>query len=292
MATIANLMSKAAGLGTLAGGLALAACSAPPPIGGTGGSGGGPGGSCPATTRPTATYNSGWATNPAFNGFAITYPNDGQSFGGIVIVTGFIAGVSSMASWGPFLASKGIAAFLIDPPTPLDDPSTRSRAQLAALQTLKAEATRPGGPLNGKLDLNNLAIAGWSMGGGGTLHSANTNPPGVKAAIAFAPWELGGSAVFPADHVPTLILAGGSADALVNHGMSRGEYDSIPSGVSKAYIEISGADHFQWTSPGGASGLAGTYTWAWLNAYVNGATECKGAIQRIPQDADFASSSL
>lgn len=290
MGTIATFKGQAAYLGTVVGSLALMACGAPPSP--DLGNGNPPTGSCPAPTRPTQAYTSGWATNPAYLGHSITYPSDGQSFGGIVIITGYIVGVDYMKSWGAFLASKGFATFLIDPPTPGDDPSTRSRAQLAALQTLKGEASRPGSPLNGRLNLNNLAIAGWSMGGGGTLHSANTNPAGVKAAIAFAPWELGASATFPLDRVPTLVLAGGAADALVNSGMSRGEYNSIPLGTPKAYMEITGADHMQWGSPGAGGGLGGEATWAWLNAYVNGVAQCKTVIARSAGLADFASASL
>jgi dienelactone hydrolase len=285
---VTTLTAKAAGIATIASGLALMACSAPIP----GGDGTGivvPD-SCTTSKRPTQAYTSGWATNPAYQGFNITYPSDGGSFGGIVIITGYIVGVSGMANWGPFLASKGMATFLIDPPGAGDDPSARSRAQIAALASLRAEATRPGSPLNGKLDLNKLAIAGWSMGGGGTLHTASGNPPGVKAAIAFAPWELGASATFPGDRVPTLVLAGGGADALVNHGMSRGEYDSIFA-APKAYVEVNGADHFQWQNPVGAGNVAGLYTWAWINSWVNGASACNSIIaNRAGTFADFAKS--
>jgi fused signal recognition particle receptor len=137
--------------------------------------------------RGTASYNFGWQTSSAFRGFNITYPNDGQPFGGMVIITGYVVGVVGMAEWGPYLASRGIATFLIDPPTAGDQPLERGLALLAALNSLRAEATRPGSPLNGKLDVDKLAIGGWSMGGGGTLLAANQNPAGVKAAVAFAP---------------------------------------------------------------------------------------------------------
>jgi dienelactone hydrolase len=181
-------MMKAASTVTLVGSMAVLGCSGVPPVGGTGGSGSGPSGSCPTPQRGTASYNFGWQPSAAFRGFNITYPNDGQSFGGIVIITGYLLGVAGMAEWGPYLASRGLATFLIDPPGPGDEPSTRAVAMAAAVASLRAEATRAGSPLNGKLDVNKMAIAGWSMGGGGTLTLANTNPPGIKAAIGLAPW--------------------------------------------------------------------------------------------------------
>jgi dienelactone hydrolase len=289
MISMASLMTKALGAATLIGSVAIFGCSGTPIGGGTGGVGGGPSGSCPSPRRSTAAYSSGWQTNLAFRGFNITYPNDGQPMGGIVIITGYIVGVSGMASWGPYLAQRGLATFLIDPPGGGDFPPARAQALLAAVNSLKAEAGRPGSPLNGKLDVNNIAIAGWSMGGGGTLTAANGNPPGVKAAVAFAPWESRG---YPTNRVPSLVLTGGAADSLVNHAMSRNQYDSIPASTPKAYVEPSGADHFQWQSPAGAGGVSGEYTWAWLNAYMFGATECKGVIARRANFADFATSSL
>jgi dienelactone hydrolase len=287
MISMASLMTKALGAATLIGSVAIFGCSAPPPTG-VGGAGPGPGGACPTPRRATGTYNSGWQTNPAFLGFNVTYPNDGQPFGGIVIITGFMIGVSGMAEWGPYLASRGLATFLIDPPGALDGPPIRANALTAALASLRAEATRSGSPLNGKLDVNKLAIAGWSMGGGGTLTVANRNPPGVKAAVAFAPWE---SAGYPSDRVPSLVLAGGGADTLVNHAMSRNQYNSIPASTPKAYVEPLGADHFAWQRPAGAAGVSGEYTWAWLNAYVNGVSECKAVITNRGF-GDFATSSL
>jgi len=284
-----TLMTKGAGVAALVSGLALIACGPTQPAGGTGGTGGTGGGgtgTCPTPTRSTASYGSGWATNPSFIGFNITYPSDGQSFGGIVIITGYIVGVSGMASWGPYLASKGMATFLIDPPGGGDFPAARSTAQIAALASLRAEASRPGSPLNGKLDVNRLAIAGWSMGGGGTLHTTETNPAGVKAAIGFAPWEGNG---FPSDRTPTLILAGDNTDTLVSADMSQKEYNSIGA-APKAYVQVRGADHFQWQNPTGAGGVAGLYTWAWINSWVNGVSECNSVIAQRGTFSAFAKS--
>ncbi len=288
MVSMASLMTKALSAATLIGSVAIFGCSGVPPInGGTGGTGPGPGG-CPTPQRSTQSYSSGWQTNPAFRGFNITYPSDGQAMGGIVIITGYIVGVSGMSSWGPYLASRGLATFLIDPPAPGDFPPTRAAALRAAVASLRAEATRAGSPLNGKLDVNNIAIAGWSMGGGGTLTLAADNPPNLKAAVAFAPWESRG---YISNRVPSLILTGGAADSLVNHAMSRNQYNSIPASTPKAYVEPVGADHFQWQSPAGAGGISGTYTWAWLNAYMNGVSECKSVITNRGF-ADFHTSSL
>jgi dienelactone hydrolase len=207
------------------------------------------------------------------------------------MVPGFISPIAMMASWGTFLASRGFAAILVDPPTALDLPPTRSRAQITALQSLVAEATRAGSPLNGKLDVQKLAAGGWSMGGGGTMETANTSPPlpGLKAAFPLAPWNIGG--IYSRTQVPSIVFAG-TADILVPPSMARPEYDSIPAGTPKAYVEFQGADHFIFTSPNGGGGQLGSYTHAWLQVHLNGRAECKAALVRGSGMSNFLSASL
>jgi hypothetical protein len=79
---------------------------------------------------------------------------------------------------------------------------------------------------------------------------------------------------------------------LVNHAMSRGQYDTLSATLPRAYVEINGTDHFAFTAPSGSGGLMGTYTWGWLNAYVNGVSECKSLFVRTPALSDFASGAL
>src|SRR5262245_8388697 len=116
MAAVTEIVLKSAAAIGVVTGLALAGCSTPP-------TGSGPGtistGACTTTTTASASYNSGWAPNSAFGGMAVYYPRDSQSYGGVVVLPGFISPVSMIAAWGPFFATKNMAAFLIDPPTPL-----------------------------------------------------------------------------------------------------------------------------------------------------------------------------
>ena len=97
-------------------------------------------------------------------------------------------GDSFLASWGFVVLTIGTS----NPNTGGSDttvpPPVREAALLNALTTLQGENTRSGSPLAGQLDLTRQGVAGWSMGGGGTLLAANSTPS-LKAVFAMEPWN-------------------------------------------------------------------------------------------------------
>jgi dienelactone hydrolase len=124
-------------------------------------------------------------------------------------------------------------------------PPVRSDALIDALTTLKDENTRSASPLKGQLDVTRLAVAGWSMGGGGTLLAANTHPE-LKAVFAMEPWNP--STTYPMDTVPTLMF-GGTSDGLAGPPMPANQYDSIPATTPKMLYEVTNGSHYVSTSP-------------------------------------------
>lgn len=173
-------------------------------------------------------------------------------FTAIAIVPGFTAAESSIADWAPFLASWGIVTMTFgtsDPTTGASDtsvlPPVRADALIDALTTIKGENTRSGSPLVGQLDLSRLGVAGWSMGGGGTLIAANGHPE-LKACFAMEPWNTDTS--YPMDTVPTLIFAG-TSDGLAGPPMPQDQYMSIPATTPKILYEITSGTHYVSTSP-------------------------------------------
>jgi dienelactone hydrolase len=173
-------------------------------------------------------------------------------FASLSIVPGFVSPESSIGDWGPFLASWGFVVMTIgtsDPTTGASDtsvlPPVREAALLDALTTLKGENTRSGSPLVGKLDLSRQGVAGWSMGGGGTLLAANSTPS-LKAVFAMEPWNP--STTYPMDTVPTLMF-GGTSDGLAGPPMPDDQYTSIPSTTPKMLYVVTGGTHYVSTSP-------------------------------------------
>jgi dienelactone hydrolase len=173
-------------------------------------------------------------------------------YAALSIVPGFVSPESSIADWGPFLASWGFVVMTIgtsDPTTGASDtsvlPDVREAALLDALTTIKDENTRSGSPLNGQLDLTRLGVAGWSMGGGGTLMAANSTP-WLKAVFAMEPWNP--NVTYPMDTVPTLMFAG-TSDGLAGPPMPQDQYQSIPSTTPKMLYEVTNGSHYVSTSP-------------------------------------------
>jgi triacylglycerol lipase len=107
---------------------------------------------------------------------------------------------------------------------------------LAALQRV---ATLTTGPVVGKVDATRRVVAGWSMGGGGTLYASRSNPA-LKAATGFAPFSF--DQTFNTA-VPQLI-EGAQNDTvapIVFHSIPF--FIGLPNATPKVFVSIAGAQH-------------------------------------------------
>ena len=121
-----------------------------------------------------------------FGGGTIYYPTstaDG-TFGAVAISPGYTAYQSSIAWLGPRLASQGFVVFTIDTHTTLDQPDSRGRQLLSALDYLTQRSS-----VRARIDSSRLGVMGHSMGGGGTLEAAKSRPA-LQAAIPLTGWNL------------------------------------------------------------------------------------------------------
>jgi dienelactone hydrolase len=230
------------------------------------------------------TFSAGLRDGPDYGTQTMHVPNEGEPpFAAVAVVPGFLAAESSIAAWGPFLASHGIVTLTIGTNSPTDSPDLRAKALLDALATIAAENARSGSPLEGKVDLERLGIMGWSMGGGGTL-IASSSTPGLKAAITLAAWSPGVS--FSDERVPVLLFAGGS-DAVAG-GQSQGFFTSIPDSTPKMLFEVRGGSHSVANSPNGGNGEVGRYGLSWLKVFLEGDERYRPFLLQEPtQDSDF-----
>jgi dienelactone hydrolase len=151
-----------------------------------------------------------------------------------------------MAPWGPFYASHGIVTVVTNT-IGTDGPDIRATKLLAAITQLKAENTKSGGPLNGKL-AGRYGTSGYSMGGGGTTLATITDST-LKTSIGLAAWGGNGAGV----KVPTLLLCG-SSDTVAPCSMSESVYPAITANTPKMMVNIAGANHFNWFDPVDAGG--------------------------------------
>jgi len=195
-----------------------------------------------------------------FGGGIIYYPTSTSegTFGAVAISPGFTARWSSISWIGPRLASFGFVVVGIETQSVFDQPDARGQELLAALDWAVASS-----PAASRIDRTRLAVAGHSMGGGGTLSAANSRPS-LQAAIPLAPWHT--TKNWSGVQVPTLIIGGESDTVAPVAQHSEPFYTSIPATTEKAYLELNNAQHGFPTSPNVPQSRMMI---SWLKAFVD-----------------------
>ncbi|MFC4884077.1 bis(hydroxyethyl) terephthalate hydrolase [Streptomyces beijiangensis] len=209
-----------------------------------------------------------------FGGGTVYYPTstaDG-TFGAVVIAPGFTAYQSSIAWLGPRLASQGFVVFTIDTLTTLDQPDSRGRQLLAALDYLTKTSS-----LRTRIDTSRLGVMGHSMGGGGTLEAAKSRTS-LKAAIPLTGWNL--DTTWPEVRTPTLIIGadGDTVAPVATH--SEPFYQSLPGTLDKAYLELNNATHF---TPNSSNTTIAKYSISWLKRFIDSDTRYEQFLCPLPK---------
>ncbi|MFC8069693.1 alpha/beta hydrolase family protein [Streptomyces sp. NPDC057293] len=209
-----------------------------------------------------------------FGGGTIYYPtstSDG-TFGAVVISPGFTAYQSSISWLGARLASQGFVVFTIDTNTTLDQPDSRGRQLLAALDYLTDRSS-----VRSRIDSSRLGVMGHSMGGGGSLEAAKSRPS-LQAAIPLTPWNTDKS--WPEVSTPTLIFGadGDTVAPVASH--AEPFYSGLPSGTDRAYLELNNATHF---SPNTSNTTIAKYSISWLKRFIDNDTRYEQFLCPLPR---------
>ncbi|PWR08224.1 alpha/beta hydrolase [Micromonospora acroterricola] len=211
----------------------------------------------------TSSQNVSSLSVTGFGGGVIYYPTSTSegTFGAIAISPGFTAAWSSISWLGPRLASHGFVVIGIETNSRLDQPDSRGQQLLAALDYLVERSS-----VRTRIDSTRLAVAGHSMGGGGSLEAASARPS-LQAAVPLAPWNTDKS--WSELRVPTLIIGGESDTVAPVSSHSEPFYNSIPASAEKAYLELNGASHF---FPQSVNTPTARQMVAWLKRFVDNDT--------------------
>ncbi|SFL45954.1 alpha/beta hydrolase [Streptomyces pini] len=209
-----------------------------------------------------------------FGGGTIYYPtttSDG-TFGAVAISPGYTADQSTMAWYGPRLASQGFVVFTIDTNTRFDQPGSRGDQLLAALDYLTQRSS-----VRGRVDSSRLAVMGHSMGGGGSLEAAKERPS-LKAAIPLTPWNL--DKTWREITVPTFIVGADGDSIAPVRSHAEPFYESLPSTTNRAYMELNNATHF---APNTSDTEIAKYSISWLKRFVDNDTRYEQFLCPLPR---------
>ncbi|QFU91894.1 S9 family peptidase [Amycolatopsis sp. YIM 10] len=185
-----------------------------------------------STTSSTITGQSG------FGGGTVYYPTASGKYPVVAMVPGFLSDWSSISWLGPRVASWGFVVVGANTNSGLDDPTSRGDQLLAALNwAVNSSPTA----VRGKTDGTRRGVAGWSMGGGGTLEALAKDTSGVvKAGVPLAPWHNDKS--WNQVNEPVFLIGG------ENDGVASPDSHAIPFynslGGPKSFLERAGANHF------------------------------------------------
>ncbi|MFF6826634.1 alpha/beta hydrolase [Streptomyces longwoodensis] len=209
-----------------------------------------------------------------FGGGTIYYPtstSDG-TFGAVAVSPGYTGTQSSIAWLGPRLASQGFVVFTIDTLTTLDQPDSRGRQLLAALDYLTGRSS-----VRGRIDSSRLGVMGHSMGGGGSLEAAKSRPS-LQAAIPLTPWNL--DKTWPEITTPTLIFGadGDTIAPVASH--AEPFYSTLPSSLDRAYLELNNATHF---TPNSSNTTIAKYSVSWLKRFIDNDTRYEQFLCPLPR---------
>jgi dienelactone hydrolase len=232
-----------------------------------------------AAGGPYAISSTGVVFASGFGGGTIYYPTttgDG-TFGGVVVAPGFLASSANYAALAQRVASHGFVVFAINTTTIFDIPQSRGQQILAALNYLTGQSS-----VRNRVDPNRLAVAGHSMGGGGTLEAARQRPS-LQAAVPLQPWHT--TSNWSGIRVPTMIV-GAQADTIAPVAtMSEPFYQSIPASSEKAYAELAGASHFAGNSNPAYQGRSMV---VWLKRYVDDDTRYEPFMCPAPRSTQLS----
>jgi hypothetical protein len=209
----------------------------------------------------------GYSTFGILGRGTVYYPRTAPApWGGVAVCGGFVNTGPEMNNWGEFYASHGIVTIITNTGA-LDLPDLRGTKLVQAIQALRAENTRAGSPLFGKM-ADRYGTSGYSMGGGGTT-LASRSMPTLKTSVGLAPWAPTGIGVT----VPTLLMCG-SADIVAPCSGAQGAYNQIPATTPKMGLIISGGSHLtSWFGPtdlGSNGGATGEAALAFQKVYLEG----------------------
>lgn len=272
--------------------------------GGYGTDGGGDGGNNNYGPFQFDSFNesNGLISSENYLGATVFYPLDGEPpYSSIVIVPGAFSPETVLHEWGPYYASYGFIAMTIGINDYFnDDMSDLAYSLLNAIEVLKQENNRIGSPLLNKINIDNFATSGWSIGGGAAQYAA-TLDSSLKAVIALNPglaiqdyenctdpaYEYYCLVPEHLDHSSPVLIISSEGDVENPTEVDAAvHYDYTPESTSKMLFEIENGNHGTGLNPNSGSGQLGEKVIEWLNYYLLDNSDYCNLLLNVPTSAE------
>ncbi|MDA8139306.1 MAG: hypothetical protein M0036_11700 [Desulfobacteraceae bacterium] len=185
------------------------------------------------------------------------------------------------------VASAGYVVLAYTPTNTLGMVSQWRDAHKNCISKLKSLNTSDAN-VKGKINTSKLQVSGHSKGGGGALWAAAQLTTQLRTAVPLAPYqEQFANSALSTIKAATFIEAGGG-DTLATNAMTRGEYNALPTSISRKYLEYNGYGHMAWSYATGADAarMSGDMI-AWMKYYMDGDTSQKSIIANQSGTTNF-----
>ena len=231
----------------------------------------------------------------------VFYPIDAlPPYASIVIVPGAFSAETTLHQWGSYYASYGFIAMTIGINDYFnDDMSDLAYSLLDAIEVLKQENSRLESPILNKVDIDNFATSGWSIGGGSAQY-AGTIDSSLRAIIALNPGlaiqdyencdnpDYDYYCLVP-EHLnhtsPVLIISSEGDIENPTDTDAAVHYNYTPESTTKMLFELEGGNHETGLNPNAGSGQLGEKVIGWLNYHLLDNLDYCDTLLNIPSSA-------
>jgi len=240
-------------------------------------------------------------TSENYLGATVFYPiNAVPPYASIVIVPGAFSPETTLHQWGSYYASYGFIAMTIGINDYFnDDMSDLANSLLDAIEVLKLENNRLESPILNKVDIDNFATSGWSIGGGAAQYAA-TIDSSLKAVIALNPglaiqdYENCDNPAYDyyclvpehLNHISPVLIISSAGDIENPTDIDAAvHYNYTPESTTKMLFELEGGNHGTGLNPFSGSGELGEKTIDWLNYHLLDNLDYCDTLLNIPSSA-------
>lgn len=215
------------------------------------------------------------------NGYAsarVSYPCESDSsLLPAVTLTGGYTNIKEQMYWlADHLTEHGFIVITVTPNNVFGGVDFWEAAHQSAYDTLFAESQRPDSPIYGRVDLERIAMAGYSNGGAGAMRVANSLGDRVRSVVGMAPFfPQFGTPTFPGITANTLTLVG-TLDTTALPFVLQSVYETLPDMAQHAFVELRWVSHFDWIALGRYHNKFKILILSWLELTLNDNAEFAG----------------